>query len=190
MVIILAQENSKELLRLKGEAMKDNDATMLTQPGDQKPPAPLKLRVLVWMVTAVAMFMAMAYMVRLESKRHGLQAQSSTPNSLQQASESTKPSRSGPSGVKPVGDEGKLYVEGLSTITVAVDEGSFSELTRVLLARDEYAYKELQLRGKIFRVENDTRVLILENGFTKVRVRFLEGKQKGADGWIPREWLK
>jgi hypothetical protein len=115
-----------------------------------------------------------------------------TPSAVQ-GSKSTQPSRAGsqrPSSVKFVGDEGRLHVDNLSTVTVAVDEDAYSELDRVFIAKDEYGYNRLELKGKIFSVENDIKVLVLENGFAKVRVRFLEGKRKGADGWIPREWLR
>jgi lipopolysaccharide export LptBFGC system permease protein LptF len=109
------------------------------------------------------------------------------PNESRQTSASAQ---SGASTVKSVGDEGKLHAGNLSTVTIAVDEAAYSQLDDVLIAKDEYGYQQLQLRGKIFSVENDARVLILENGFAKVRVRFLDGTKKGRDGWIPREWLR
>jgi len=103
----------------------------------------------------------------------------------------TQSSRSQASSrVLSVGDEGRLHAGNLSTVTIAVDEDAYSELDDVFIAKDEHGYQQLQLRGKIFSVENDTRVLVLENRFAKVRVRFLDGTKKGRDGWIPREWLK
>jgi hypothetical protein len=114
-------------------------------------------------------------------------------SSAVQSSKSAQLSRAGsqrPSSVKSVGDEGRLYVDNLSTVTVAIDEDAYRELDKVFIAKDQYGYNELQRRGKIFSVENNTKVLILENNFAKVKVRFLEGTRRGLAGWIPREWLK
>jgi hypothetical protein len=172
----LETEDSKEYQIVKGELMKNNN-----------PYAPKQSFTLNQiLVLAFGVLLLISFLIVTISDRL-------SPKELKQVSRSTQASRSGsstPSRVISVGEEGRIYVASLRTVTVAVDEDAYSELDKVFIAKDEYGYKRLELRGKIFSVENDTRVLILENSLAKVRVRFLEGKKQGLDGWIPREWLK
>jgi hypothetical protein len=116
----------------------------------------------------------------------------SSPNSPanQNSQSQAQAEPSTPKKVRSAGDEGIIYVDGLQSITVAVDEDAYTELDKVFQAKDQYGYNQLQAQGKIFKVPNRTRVLLLENGFLRLKVRILEGLKKGYAGIIPREWFQ
>jgi len=90
-----------------------------------------------------------------------------------------------------VGSESKLYVEGLESITLAVDKKAYDELTNCYIAKDKIGILNLVIARKSFTVENGTRVLVIAKSFTmsKVRVRILEGKNMGKAGWVSYEWV-
>ena len=93
---------------------------------------------------------------------------------------------SGPS----VGSEARLYSEGSAPFWVAVDEEAFDELISAVVAKDNYGIMELTLAGRVFIVQNNTKVLVIEPGFTKTKVRILEGENAGMAGWVPYEFVQ
>ncbi|MEN3331470.1 MAG: hypothetical protein V7641_835 [Blastocatellia bacterium] len=158
----------------------NHDAPPVSQ--QEKPPLPLAVRVSV----LIGIIVGGLYLASFLADKKTLQpeSQSATPHTSQQSNSAT------PKRTKSVGDEVKIYVEGLKTITVAVDEDAYSELDKVFQAKDQYGYDHLLAEGRIFRVTNNTRALILENGFFKLKVRILEGIKQGYAGLVPREWLQ
>lgn len=95
---------------------------------------------------------------------------------------------SGPS----VGSEARLYGEGSAPFWVAVDEEAFKELMRAVAAKDNYGITELMLAGRVFIVQNNTRVLVLDQhpGLAATKVRILEGENAGMAGWVPHEFVR
>ena len=88
-----------------------------------------------------------------------------------------------------VGDEGRLYVEGLDFIGVATTKEAFDELTKASVARDSIGYAEVYSEGRAFQVESNTKILIIDITFGSNQVRILEGDYYGKTGWVPYEWV-
>lgn len=72
---------------------------------------------------------------------------------------------------------------------MAVDEDAFRELTKAAVAKDYLGMADLEVRGRIFGVDQGTRVLPIDSGFAKTKVRILEGKGLGRSGWVPYEFV-
>lgn len=75
---------------------------------------------------------------------------------------------------------------------VAVDEAGFDGYMKAIASNDvQYGVTELYQKGKLFQVENNVKVTILDKKFLgRVKVRILEGKKKGSSGWVAAEWIK
>lgn len=75
---------------------------------------------------------------------------------------------------------------------VAVDEAGFDAYMKAIVSNDvQYGITELYQKGKLFQVENNVKVTILDKKLLgKVKVRILEGKKKGSSGWVAAEWIK
>lgn len=89
-----------------------------------------------------------------------------------------------------VGSEARLYVEGEGPIMVAVDEGAYDELIDVVIAKDNIGLMNLMLAGKVFNVQNNTKVLVIDIGRFRTKVRILEGENWGMAGWVPYEFVR
>lgn len=91
-----------------------------------------------------------------------------------------------------VGSEARLYGEGSAPFWVAVDEEAFEELMTAIAAKDNYGITELMLAGRVFIVQNNTRVLVLDQhaGLAATKVRILEGENTGMAGWVPYEFVR
>lgn len=89
-----------------------------------------------------------------------------------------------------IGEEGRLYIDGSSPIGVSVDKESLNELISSIIIHDSSGIQNLILKGKVFIVEEDTRILVIDRGFTSTKVRILEGGNTGMAGWVPSEWVK
>ena len=88
------------------------------------------------------------------------------------------------------GAEATLHIDGVTSILLAVDEQTLNQLMNALPAKDNPKIEAMVQSGKLLRVDNDTRVRILETGTGKTKVRILEGAQLMADGWAPERWLR
>jgi hypothetical protein len=86
--------------------------------------------------------------------------------------------------------EARLYVSGLESIPVAVDENALSEMMNALPIGKNQGVDELIRSGRLFRIPNNTRVRIIEVGSAKFRVRVLEGDSVALDGWVPERWVR
>ncbi|OGP81831.1 MAG: hypothetical protein A2V87_10255 [Deltaproteobacteria bacterium RBG_16_58_17] len=75
---------------------------------------------------------------------------------------------------------------------VAIDEAGFDAYMKAIASNDiPHGVTELYQKGKLFQVENNVKVTILDKKFLGgVKVRILEGKKKGASGWVAAEWIK
>jgi hypothetical protein len=87
------------------------------------------------------------------------------------------------------GSEVFLYIEGHSSIMVAVDEESLDKLITALANRGEEV-QALVDSGKAFTVPSNTRVRIEEAKFAKLKVRFIEGKKVMTEAWVPERWVR
>lgn len=93
---------------------------------------------------------------------------------------------------KQVGEEAKIYLAETAYIYAAIDKTSGEQLNKRLLAKNYTGVTEMELSGNIFRVENDTKVKILDavalSGLYEVRI--LEGKNMGQSAWVMNAFVK
>ncbi|MFY9609843.1 MAG: 6-pyruvoyl-tetrahydropterin synthase-related protein, partial [Blastocatellia bacterium] len=89
-----------------------------------------------------------------------------------------------------VGSETRLYIKGQMWVPVAVDEKTLDELIDALSTRKTDNLETLADSRRMFRVDNDTRIRILEIGSGKVKVRVVEGPHVTMDGWIYERWVR
>ena len=83
------------------------------------------------------------------------------------------------------GGEGKLYVdEETDKIPVATSGSHVYELIdKPILTGD------LHVQGKIYLVDFDSKVLVLDNKIDYRKIRVLEGEHNGRVGWVPYNWV-
>lgn len=99
-------------------------------------------------------------------------------------------SRSESRSVLSIGSEAMLHVEGLDSVPVAVDERALEELIQGISGKDETKVENLVRSGKSFKVEDKTKVRILEIGTAKIKVRISEGKDIMKEAWVPERWIR
>ena len=87
------------------------------------------------------------------------------------------------------GSEVMLYLQGRSSVTVAVDEKALDEMISAISTRGDDLNTLLQ-SGKVFDVPNKTRARIVEASFAKLRVRILEGDKMMHEVWVPERWVR
>ena len=87
------------------------------------------------------------------------------------------------------GSEITLYVEGRSSVMVAVDEKALDELINAIATRGDEV-QTLIKSGRVFTVPNQTRVRIIEADFAKLKVRIIEGEKIMAEVWVPERWVR
>jgi len=90
----------------------------------------------------------------------------------------------------PIGQQGRLMVQGGSLVAVAATEDAFDKWQKARGANDNYGQFHLMQAGLIFTVNNGTRVLVIDYGALGVRkIRILEGGMQGRAGYVPREYI-
>ena len=87
------------------------------------------------------------------------------------------------------GSEITLYVEGRSSVMVAVDEKALDELINAISTRGDDV-QILIKSGRVFTVPNKTRVRIIEADFARLKVRIIEGDKIMAEVWVPERWVR
>ena len=135
----------------------------------------LKDRKLV-VATAAVIAVSIVVIVIVASKSNSNQS-SKDPTALPSSSET------------PVDADATLFIQNVSTISIAVDEKALDQLVDALAHRDTSRVEELTQAGKLVTVENRTRVRLLERRSGKVKVRIAEGKFQWVEGWVPEPWL-
>lgn len=95
----------------------------------------------------------------------------------------TTPALPKSSAVISVGDKAHINTE----IAVAVNDSAWDELNKASRARDTLGMANLVASGRIFIAEPDSKVLIIEGGFTSVKVRMMSGDNIGKSGWVISE---
>jgi hypothetical protein len=81
----------------------------------------------------------------------------------------------------------KTYLKDF--VFIAVDEVSFEELGNLAIAHDEIGVKKLILTGSVFIEDGNVKVLVIETKSNAARIRILEGRNYGKDGWIYMKFL-
>jgi hypothetical protein len=89
-----------------------------------------------------------------------------------------------------VGSEGRLFIRGNGALSVGVTEEAFNEMNTAISVSDSVGYRTILLAGRAFIVQEGTRVLVIERGLFRAKVRILDGTQKDRAGWVASEWVK
>jgi hypothetical protein len=87
------------------------------------------------------------------------------------------------------GSEITIYVQGRSSVMVAVDEKALDELINAISTRGDEVQTLIQ-SGRVFTVPNKTRVRIIEADFAKLKVRIIEGDKIMSEVWVPERWVR
>lgn len=82
-----------------------------------------------------------------------------------------------------------VHVDGLETIPLATSPAALDDFTALCNQEDNLGKLQLQAEGKIFRVDDRTRVTVLSNGSTACRIRIAEGEHEGRTAFVYSEWV-
>lgn len=127
------------------------------------------MTVLAWGVTAVVFVVGMLYCLWLLMKASG---------------------GGGPKFKMPKGKpQYKVWNTKSSTVYIFREQPTLKDLA---MLTDELHLAKLELQGDVFAVDNDTRVIVLEDdGKESVKVKFKHAKKKDRDavGWVCRSSL-
>lgn len=89
------------------------------------------------------------------------------------------------------GTEARIqFGDGQYPAWVSEDEQTYKELVAAVTAKDTVGYNKLLYSGKVFEVATGTKVLVLEPGLERSKVRILEGNNSGRSGWVPRQGVR
>lgn len=89
-----------------------------------------------------------------------------------------------------IGETGILNQSGGTTTILNIDKDSFSEMIKVTQANDKEGFNEMAFAGKLIFATCPVKVLVIDKSSGLVRLRILEGEQKGLTGWCPYEYVK
>ncbi|MFA5824041.1 MAG: hypothetical protein WC853_13365 [Thermodesulfovibrionales bacterium] len=88
----------------------------------------------------------------------------------------------------------RIFVIGMNYPHVATDEESLDTYLKIKDASDFKMWKpiwlELYAKRKLFQVENNVKVKIMESRSDRVKVKILGGTHKGQIGWVISDWVK
>lgn len=94
------------------------------------------------------------------------------------------------SGSQHGDSEARLYLAGRDSVMLALDEKAWAEMIAALSRRDEPALDSLTESNSVLKVENDTRVRVLQTKSDQIKVRILEGPYVMKEGWVGERWLR
>jgi hypothetical protein len=86
--------------------------------------------------------------------------------------------------------DNRLQIAGAGLIYVASDEKSLHDLMDALPRGKTDAVEDLLQSGKVMRVNNGTKVRILEQSSMIRKVKILEGDQIMKEGWVLESWIQ
>ncbi len=86
--------------------------------------------------------------------------------------------------------DAKLFIQGLDSVPVAVDEKTLNELIGALSTKDGAKLDALTQSGKVFDLPANTKVLVLQKNEGKVQVRISEGSRATTEGWVAEPWVR
>jgi hypothetical protein len=82
-----------------------------------------------------------------------------------------------------------VHADGLDAIPMATSPDALHDFTALCNQEDNLGKLQLQAEGKIFRVNDRTRVTVLSNGSTACRIRVAEGEYEGKTAYVYSEWI-
>lgn len=88
------------------------------------------------------------------------------------------------------GSDAQLYLSGKESVMVATDENASGELLAALASRNHAALEALTGSGRVLKVNNNTRVRVLQTIAGQTKVRILEGPYVMTEVWAPERWLR
>lgn len=74
-------------------------------------------------------------------------------------------------------------------ILLATTEENFAEMMRAAVSGDDAYLMRMSDAGKLFRLQDGTKIRIIEGGMVKSKVSAIEGTQAGKSGWLPNEFI-
>jgi hypothetical protein len=75
-------------------------------------------------------------------------------------------------------------------LRMASDEKVFEQATEAEASKDDQRLNELLRSEKLFLIPKGTKVQVLEVGWTKVKIKVLEGIYMNRVGLVPMGWVK
>jgi hypothetical protein len=88
-----------------------------------------------------------------------------------------------------IGNEGILDSGGEVT-PVAIDQASYNAFSKARLAKDNTGITQLILQGRLFSVEKNTKVKVIDQETFVRKIRILTGKFKDEAGWVAADYVK
>jgi hypothetical protein len=85
------------------------------------------------------------------------------------------------------GETGRLVCSGndaSDVVALGVTKDDCDALVEAQTAHDKYGIRELLLTRRVYAIPCGTRVLVLDEGFTRDKVRIVDGEHVGLAGWI------
>jgi hypothetical protein len=83
------------------------------------------------------------------------------------------------------GETGRLVCSGTSNaVGLGVTKDDCDALVEAQTANDQYGIRELLITHRVYAIPCSTRVLVLDEGFTRDKVRIVDGEYAGRAGWI------
>jgi hypothetical protein len=89
-----------------------------------------------------------------------------------------------------IGGTAYLVISGNQYVNVAVSESACKQMEDAYRALDQERLSGLLLSGLMLPADNHSRVLILDRGINRAKVKILSGNQNGETGWVPIGYLK
>jgi hypothetical protein len=89
-----------------------------------------------------------------------------------------------------VGLDAKLSFGTSNVVIVAADDHSLLEAIAAISTKDDRKTEDMLKSGKVFSVEPNTRVRILDLAGGKAKVKIVEGGNAFREGWVLDGWLK
>ena len=86
-------------------------------------------------------------------------------------------------------DSGPKRIKASGGILTATTEDNFNEMMRAAVAGDDAALSRMGADGKVFRLQDGTKIKIIDSGISKSKVIALDGAQAGRAGWLPNEFI-
>ena len=105
-----------------------------------------------------------------------------------------QPPKPSPTPFLRSGDEARLILGDVETFFIAIDKDVYDEFRKAANVKDTLGMLELVQDDKLFMVDSNTKVLLLERGTTfwtttSWRVRVLEGSSRGRAGWLHKSYI-
>jgi len=91
---------------------------------------------------------------------------------------------------KAAGSNSQLYLPGKESVEIGVDQNAVGELIVAITSNNKAALDSLVESGRVLRINNSTRVEVIENIAGQSRVRILEGNYIMREGWVPERWIR